>query len=526
MTQVIALIEAWSESIVYLKGARRYQLSEVAGAIGRVAYPQLIPVLQRLLDEDLVRRQEQEKEFREALKKGQRIDNDAHNFFYRTYTDALASIGDDTAIEVLKKYLPNHDCGEDAALALRMIWKKKQPPSSEDSRFRPSPDFTEARDRRELRNANSENLASDPFAEDILSVASNIISSDPGETERRHALKLAGIAFTMPYGDKTEFINTLFQLQGPVSEKMRILTVLATAREEISGGVILGGINDIYKAAEEKNKEWMLHEYNGYRIRQWMILLPFSDQPEAIIEVFKKFREKCPHICNPFNLTDVSAALGYSPHSEAVNVLKRLAEIEPGFLTDHGWVDALIKQRTLSAARAFFELTQTQAFSKNASHMNVVDMRRDLATLISDFPELRQEIYQKYKGAEPTHSKAIIEMAIAEAPDMEGILILIRECASDGRKLRNSPLFTAIRNLIVGERKSQYWVGSSELYSVPAQELRKEIFGILTSGNKNEALLAQECLILFDEIRDDYGIADSETRHPDIRTGIPWPLIE
>lgn len=525
MTQVVALIEAWGKIILAVKEADRYQLSEVARAIGRVASPQLIIVLQQLLDEDLACHQKQKKEFREALEKGQHIDNGARTFFYRSYTEALAAIGDGTAIEVIRKYLQNHDCGDDAALALRAIWKKKQPTSSETLHFRPSPDFSEVKDRRELRNTNRKNLASEQFAEDILSEVSNIVSSDPEEKERQHAFKIAKIAFTMPYGDKTELINTLFQLPGPIIEKIGILTALATAGEEISGELILEGISDIYKTAEEKKHEWMLHDSNGYRMREWMILLPFSDQPEAIVEVYEKYREKCPHTCTPRNLTDVSTALGYSPHPEAVNILKRLAEVEPAFLTEHEWVHALIKQKTLSSARAFFGLTQTQAFSINASQMNVVDMGRDLAGLISDFPKLRQEVYQKFKGAVQTPSKTVIERAIEGAPDIEGILILIRECAAQGRKMQNTPLYSAIRNLTVGERESQHWVGMSELYGVPAQELKKGIFEILTSGNEHEVLLAKECLVLFDDIRDDYGIAESETRHPDISTGIPWPLI-
>ena len=31
--------------------------------------------------------------------------------------------------------------------------------------------------------------------------------------------------------------------------------------------------------------------------------------------------------------------------------------------------------------------------------------------------------------------------------------------------------------------------------------------------------------ITLDDIRDDYGIAESEQRHPNISSGIPWPLV-
>jgi hypothetical protein len=46
------------------------------------------------------------------------------------------------------------------------------------------------------------------------------------------------------------------------------------------------------------------------------------------------------------------------------------------------------------------------------------------------------------------------------------------------------------------------------------------------SGNDTEKRLAVDCLRAIDEIRDDYGQVDSEPRHPDITTGVPWPILE
>ncbi|MBL4803349.1 MAG: hypothetical protein JKY71_00660 [Alphaproteobacteria bacterium] len=522
--RLIALVGAWGKSILDFQEARRYQLSEVGGAIGRVASPQLIPALQELLDEDLIQRQQQEKEFREALAKGQHINNDARNFFYRRYTEALAAIGDNAAIEILKKYLPNNDCGDDAALALRAIWKKNQPPSSEDTRFRPSPDFTEAKDRREQRRTEKESLASDQFAEDILAVVSGIISTKPDEKDRQHAFKLARIAFTMPYGDKTELIDILLRLPSPASEKAGALTALACAGEEIDAELVLQGIKDIYAAAEDKKNEWMLYEQDGYRMRQWMVLLPFSDNPEALIKVYEEYRDKQPHVCKPWNMRDVLSALKHSPNEKSVEVLEKLAEVEPSFLDEYDWRSALMKKDCFEAAQAFLNFT-----IKHADKIKGLDRYRlgeELGSIISKYPELRMQLYKNYEGAAASPSKAIMESAIEKSPDLEGIILLIRESAAHGRGLRDTHLYSAIKNLIVGERQFQNWIGAQELYGIPAQELRKNIFDLFICGNEAVSSLAKECLIAFDDIRDDYGIAESETRHPDITTGINWPQIE
>jgi hypothetical protein len=523
-TKIVELVEVLGKFIISVEGATRYHIAEVASAIGRIASPLLTPLLQQLLDEDLARHKQQKEDFLEALEKGRCLDNGANTYFYRSYTEALVKIGDEAAIEVLKSYLPNQYCGEDAAIALKEIWEKKQP-STQGWKFKPSPDFTEAR---EKRNAFIKGQYQDsaPFVEDILSVVTGIIESSPNEKERQHALKLAKIAFTMPYGNKSDLINRLIQLPGPASEKNGILTVLATAGEELNGELLLQGIQELFEEAEQPNKQWMLQDQNGYHIRIWLTLLPFSDRPEAVIDVFKRLWEKSPHISNPWNMKYLSTALGYSSHPEALNVLKQLAEVEPGFIIEHEWIHALIKMKTLDAARAFFELTQAPQFSTKASQMNIVDMGRDLSYLISEFPELRREVYNAYKGLKRTPIKELIERAIMEKPDAEGILILINECAADGRSPRNTPLYSALRRHIIGERASQHWIGANELYSVPAHELRKSIFEVFRTGNENEAQLAKECLVAFDDIRDEYGVAELEPRHPDIKTRVPWPCVE
>jgi hypothetical protein len=119
--------------------------------------------------------------------------------------------------------------------------------------------------------------------------------------------------------------------------------------------------------------------------------------------------------------------------------------------------------------------------------------------------------------------KAIVERAIAEAADAEGVMILVRGYAAHGKPL-DGTLYTAIRHVTVGERPSSNWAGASELFSVSAPELRKNLFGMVY-GNAAEARLAAACLTSIDEIRDDYGEAESEPRHPDIKAGRPWPLI-
>jgi hypothetical protein len=46
----------------------------------------------------------------------------------------------------------------------------------------------------------------------------------------------------------------------------------------------------------------------------------------------------------------------------------------------------------------------------------------------------------------------------------------------------------------------------------------------LLSSAAQEATLAKTCLTAIDVLHDEFGIAENDTRHPDVRSAIPWPL--
>ena len=82
-------------------------------------------------------------------------------------------------------------------------------------------------------------------------------------------------------------------------------------------------------------------------------------------------------------------------------------------------------------------------------------------------------------------------------------------------------LRTAIENVALRRQSTPSLPGTYKLYSVPIPELRKKLFELIEGEDSH---LAYESLTLIDEIRDEYGRADLEPRHPDIETGRSWPL--
>ena len=517
-------IGTWAKALVKSQESKRYELAEITRAIERFPSENLLPALQELLDADLSRRQKAQEEFESGLKEGKQINNGARIFFGIQYAKAFSAIGSNQAADILKTYLSHADFGEDAAVALRAIWKKQQPPSAEDSRFTRFPDFSVVREIRERSTSENRSTENHPFVDDILSVVVEFLNLEATEANQKHALKLAKIAFSMSYTGKHEIIKKLLQLSLPAAAKQELLTILVVAGEIVSADLILQGINDLFETENDPKKSWMLHDNDYYRLRNWLVLLPYSDRPNAIVDILEIIKERIPDLLQPWKLRDLLSALGYAPATEVENILVKLIQINSAFLSEHDWLAALMKCETFSAAQILLDLISNNTFASNKVCVDVLKLGKKLAQAISAHSELRDEVYKRYLRLDGS-AKAVLEYAISETPDVDGIILLIRECGTQGRSLQHTNLYSAIRHISIGERQSKNLIGAYEQYPVSAQELRKEIFKIINFGERQQSNLASECLMLIDEFRDDYGRAESELRHPDIESGIPWPQI-
>jgi len=104
--------------------------------------------------------------------------------------------------------------------------------------------------------------------------------------------------------------------------------------------------------------------------------------------------------------------------------------------------------------------------------------------------------------------------------DEEAFLALFDVQATTPRSARN--LARSIRNLAVGNKPSEEWVGAFEEFGLPLETLRARLLAMLPA-NDGRADLAKQCLIEIEQHRDDRDRPKNEPRHPDISTGRAWP---
>jgi len=458
------------------------------------------------------------KEFADARKNGRHIQNDAQMSWTLQYRRAFAAIGDDQTVRIMKAYLPNHDFGVDAAYVLKSVWIKSQP-AEEDSRFiRPWPDFSEVSNEYTKRQSGT-GVETQAFVNDILAVVDDLIKPDAQDADYRHALKLATVAFSMPYVDKADMIRSLLQLPLPTIEKQDLLNVIVLSGETIPSKVVLQGIDELLEKA--KTNPWMLQEQDGWRLNAWLRLLPFTEAPGSVLDILTRLDDR---YLEPWKLRGLLSALSYAPSVEAENVLSELAKRDERFLNEYEWLAVLTKRNTLTAARILLELVCNGLFSGKRGSHDRMDLGRKLSAFMNSHKQFRQEIYERFPRVTDSPAKSILEYAIANAADADGVLLLVRVGAAQDKRFRRTALYTALRHVLVGQTPIES-SGMHQLYSLPAPELRKGLFDMVVNGNTAESRLASECLTVIDEIRDDYGHVDAEPRHPNIAMGVPWPQI-
>ena len=513
--QVIAAVGRWAEILLGSPVSTRAQLAEVALAIGRLDAPELLPLLQQMLVEDLKRWRQARDEFFAARDRGLKIPvppDVSHSWTFQ-YRRAFAAIGGDDVVELMKAYLPDPDFGIDAAWILKAIWERQQD-SQKDSGWTPRPDFSEVKTRRNERQGHSSGKDSSPFADAIIVVVERLIKPGSSLKDHSHALQLAKIAFSMPYGDKAATINALLELPQQLRVKPELLAVLVNAGEIISADIILDGLNTLLE--EAKTNPWLVDERSG-ELEGWLELLPFSDRPNATLDALEMLD---PNLKQPWRSRRLLSALGHAPSPEAEHVLNLLPKMDAGFLSQYEWLAALEKRGSVSAAHIFLELVCEGAFENKPGGIDSWALSRIIVAAIKANTDFRAEVYRRYESFPTGPGYEILERAISEAIDVEGLLLLIRGKALQGKLFYCGEL---VRHFAVDRRPSAAWEGATEVYSVPVPELRRRLFAMI-GDDTPEAKYAATCLNAIDELRDEYGPAESEPRHPDIDSGRPWPL--
>ena len=110
--------------------------------------------------------------------------------------------------------------------------------------------------------------------------------------------------------------------------------------------------------------------------------------------------------------------LGNAPSDDAEAVLFKLAEDDPRFYLNHQWRATALRLGTASSARRLVDLTVSGALSGKST--DDWHWRRELGSLISEFPEVRDHVRGLLKDGPTSEPLALLAHAVAENPGTDG----------------------------------------------------------------------------------------------------------
>lgn len=502
-----ALVEDWGNRMLASGDATRWQLAEIAGLACHAPSVRLLGLLKRLLDEEL----RHYHAFREEAKatgwrQGKALD-EARTLHTHGYQRAFNAINAPETAALMREYLRDEHFGQLAALVLAEQWTAVNEPS-DGKRFQSGVNFSRVEEKRAARA--SDPLATSAEADTIFSAIEPLIADEATDDQKKHAVALGVVAARLPHGQRDATIQKLIS-QAPRRLRAHLLHNLVLSGESIDIEVVKNGIAEVFDAA--KTQTCILWE--GYDLSEWLRLLPFTNRPGEAFDVVRGLPE---HQSKMDPREGVIAVLGAAPGGDAEEVLFRFAEADTKLYANYAWWDAAIRRGTLSAALRLVDLAANGAFEGNGTdHWH---MARQLADLISEHSELRTHVYQLLNNGATTPGLALLGQAIAETPDADGLLLLIK---IEIQHRRSFISWRTIENVVTEHVPSENWKGAYDVVPVPAIELRSELLAMTTDGGDTD--VAARCLRQIDEIRDDYGMPDSEPRHPDLASGKPWPII-
>lgn len=503
-----ALAEDWGGRMLAAPDATRQQLSSVAGMVVQAPSVRLLPLLKRLLDENLRRyRAIREEAKATGWRPGPARDEAMHPLTHE-YFRAFQVINTPETAALMREYLKDEHFGELAAKVLATQWIAANEPKEEQAFFRSGIEFSRVPEKRATRAR--EPAATSAEADAIFGAAESLIAEGTTEEEKKLAITLAIIAAALPHGARDEVIRRLISL-APRRSRAALLRNLTLSGEIIDTGLVKSGIAEVFEAAQKES--WILWE--GYDLSSWLQLLPFTSHPGETFDVVRglpEFKSKE----NP--LEGLIRALGIAPGEEVEKVLFQLADADRRLYVSREWREAAFRRRSPAAARQLVDLAASGLFADNGGDRR--HLAGEFAGLIASNPDLRGHVYQLLKDGATTAGLELLACAVAEAPDVDGLALLIKLEIQHKRSFLS---WRTIDSLVTEHIPVEGSQGTYNVAPMPAVELRQRLLAMTTDGGPTDA--AARCLRHIDQLRDDHGMPDSEPRHPDLASGKPWPIL-
>jgi hypothetical protein len=507
LAAIEALAQQWGERMLAAENAIRHQTGAIATLASHAPSPHLLPLLKRLLDDNLRRFRAFREEARASGWRQGKARDEAHWPHTHEYQRAFMAIRAPETDTLMKEYLADEHFGQLAAQVLATHWSEAHEPAGE-NKFLGRVDFSRIEARRAARA--SDPNATSAEAEAIFNTIDNLLTESPTAERSKLAVALGIVGARLPHSQRSGTIEKLLALADRQA-RASLLLALVLSGEVVDIGLVEQGLVETFEAA--KTQTWILTQSDAYQLRDWLRLLPFCTPVEEMPAIVRSLPDAQR---NPHLLEELIHGIEQSPFSEAEDVLFRLAQDDSRFYLNHQWRATALRLETASAARRLVDLTVAGAL--NGKSVDDFRWGSELADKISKFPDVRAHVYEVLRSDAPVERLAVLATALAHDPGVEGLLALVEFEIRTGRSISS---WRSIERVVTEHVPSENWKGAFNVVPIPAIELRRSLLAITQNPDDRAA----RCLTAIDKIRDEYGAPEAEPRHPNLASGKLWPIL-
>jgi hypothetical protein len=283
--QVVALVIDWGERMLAAGDASREQIASIAQLAECAPSPEWLPVLQRLLNDNLQRLLAFRAQAHAQHWRPGRATQEARHPHTHEYARALAELDHPDARRMLFAYLTDVQFGSEAATVMVNKWRNIHEPQPSDLRYSIRPDFSFIQTRRAALQAASERSCEE--ADALFAAITQLLAEEPTDTRQERqslAVSLGLQAVRMPHGPWRDPIPRLLTLT-PHRSRSTLLLHLGLSGHLLPLAEVARGITDTIAAAQ--SNVWTMMQQEAYEIRQWLQVLPLTDEPLRALELIQ-----------------------------------------------------------------------------------------------------------------------------------------------------------------------------------------------------------------------------------------------
>jgi hypothetical protein len=505
---LLKAIEKWGEILLKDSQRSRDQASNLVSAVKRIAKQELFPLFTKLLNFELAESEVDRKyreEWRKTGKKPQPIR--AMTGYAPIYRQALAGFEGDEVRDYLVCLLDDSTFGIDAAFELRRFGTKRELDKPENAFGHAKYDRME-----EAKKArSSSNRPLNRVAAQVIQRIEKLLAAG-AEADIVRACSFATAAVQMDFGDKLSIITAPLERLANPKTSYGQLEVMAMVGIPIDAKWVVRGYQDELKSYLAQ--KW--HNQNDFwTLRRWIELLALSSDPAQIIDAVKSLPEE---LRRAHNFHEVTHALGYSTAPNATEALIDLANLLPELGTTHDFFTTLSRLDTERGTEYLLSYAVDPQSKKSGRYDHA--LFETLSRLLNRHKKPKAQFMANLMSSSG-QSRQIYARLLSSVLHEEDVLKVLSNVSPEG-----DPIAEALVRGVADLAVQRIYSNDGRGYEQQPKDLkvvRAELLSI-AAGDGGNSHIAHRILLAIEDMRERYGRPTTEPRHPNINSGLPWPL--